>query len=184
MVIGAGPAGAAAATVLASAGREVTVFDRAVFPREKCCGDGLTTLALRELEGLGFDPRTLQSWMTVDEVVVQGPLGRETRFPLPSEAGIYAAVARRADLDAGLVDHARSAGAEIRENTALKEATARQGGVDLIVGDGQSVTARTVIGADGMWSPLRKALGLSTEGYRGEWHAFRSVLPQRWPTRS
>ena len=173
VVIGAGPAGAAAATMLASAGREVTVFDRAVFPREKCCGDGLTTLALRELERLGFDPRALKSWMAVDEVVVQGPRGREARFPLPSEAGLYAAVARRADLDTALVGHARAAGAEIRENTGLMDATAREDGVDLVVGDSQSVTARTVIGADGMWSPLRKALGLSTEGYRGEWHAFR-----------
>ena len=56
-IIGAGPAGTTAAALLARAGRDVHVFDRATFPRDKCCGDGLTTLALRELEALGFDPR-------------------------------------------------------------------------------------------------------------------------------
>ena len=38
------------------------------------------------------------------------------------------------------------------------------------------VGARYAIGADGMWSPLRKALGLATAGYLGEWHAFRQYL--------
>ena len=56
IVVGAGPAGATAATLLARAGRSVVVVDKAVFPRDKCCGDGLTTLALRELELLGLQP--------------------------------------------------------------------------------------------------------------------------------
>ena len=57
LVIGAGPAGTAAATILARAGREVLVVDKARFPRDKCCGDGLTALALRELEALGLVPQ-------------------------------------------------------------------------------------------------------------------------------
>ena len=46
-VVGGGPAGAAAAITLARAGREVVLFDKAQFPRDKCCGDGLTAGALR-----------------------------------------------------------------------------------------------------------------------------------------
>jgi flavin-dependent dehydrogenase len=38
------------------------------------------------------------------------------------------------------------------------------------------VEARYAVGADGMWSPLRRYLGLSTSGYRGEWHAFRQYF--------
>ena len=57
VIVGAGPAGIAAAIELHRAGRPVVVIDKATFPRDKCCGDGLTTLALRELETLGLDPR-------------------------------------------------------------------------------------------------------------------------------
>ena len=53
LVIGAGPAGTAAAITAAGAGRTVVVVDRATFPRDKTCGDGLTTGALRWLEALG-----------------------------------------------------------------------------------------------------------------------------------
>ena len=49
IVVGAGPAGAAAARTLALAGRETVLADKATFPRDKICGDGLTTLCLREL---------------------------------------------------------------------------------------------------------------------------------------
>ena len=61
VVVGAGPAGVAAAVELSHAGRSVVMIDKATFPRDKCCGDGLTTLALRELERLGFDPSDLDN---------------------------------------------------------------------------------------------------------------------------
>lgn len=49
----------------------------------------------------------------------------------------------------------------------------RVGSVAVALTDGTSVNARFVVGADGMWSPVRKAVGAGLEGYRGEWHAFR-----------
>ncbi|MGH9149194.1 MAG: FAD-dependent oxidoreductase, partial [Acidimicrobiales bacterium] len=52
-VVGGGPAGAAAAISLARAGRDVVLLDRARFPRDKSCGDGLTTSALRRYEAFG-----------------------------------------------------------------------------------------------------------------------------------
>ena len=47
------------------------LVDKATFPRDKICGDGLTAGALRLLEELGLDPATVPSWQPVDDVVVQ-----------------------------------------------------------------------------------------------------------------
>ena len=174
-IIGAGPAGTTAAILLARAGRDVHVFDRATFPRDKCCGDGLTTLALRELDSLGFDPSTVASWQRVDDVVIRSPRGTERRYPLPEGAGYHAAVARCEDFDAALVDQARSEGAKINEGRQLTGLDVDDTGATLHFGDDR-FRARHVIAADGMWSPVRKFLGLTVDGYRGEWHAFRQYF--------
>jgi menaquinone-9 beta-reductase len=175
-VVGGGPAGAAAAIRLARAGREVTLVDKAGFPRDKICGDGLTAGALRLLEGLGLDPAAVASWTKVDDVVVRSPSGREVTLPLPRGAGTFAAVARRADLDAALIDVARSAGVKVLDGHACTGAAERTDGVDLEVEGLGTLDARWVVAADGMWSPVRKHLGLATPGYRGEWHAFRQYF--------
>jgi geranylgeranyl reductase family protein len=174
LVVGAGPAGSAAASTLARAGRSVMVVDKATFPRDKCCGDGLTTLALRELESLGLRPAAVDSWHAVDAAWLRAPSGREVRVPLPTGAGTYAAVATRLDLDQALVDVARSAGAKIHDGHAFAAIdTTRADHVRVAVEGVGDVLARYVVAADGMWSPVRKALGLSIDGYRGEWHALR-----------
>ena len=54
-VVGAGPAGAAAAIHAARAGKSVLLCDAQSFPRDKTCGDGLTPRAMRELDLLGID---------------------------------------------------------------------------------------------------------------------------------
>ncbi|MEX2658245.1 MAG: geranylgeranyl reductase family protein [Acidimicrobiales bacterium] len=176
-VVGAGPAGVATAIALARAGRDVVVVDKARFPRDKCCGDGLTTGALRLLEGIGLDPSTIPSWQVVDDVVVRGPAGREVTFPLPRGRGQYAAVARREELDAALVDLAREAGATVLEGAAVTGATSRPDRVELEVDGTEQVVARYAVGADGMWSPLRKHLGVDpARRDLGEWHAFRQYF--------
>jgi len=175
LIIGAGPAGTAAAAVLARAGREVVVVDKAVFPRDKCCGDGLTALALRELERLEFDPGQVASWRVVDEVIVRSPSGKERRYSLPEGPGYHSAVATRLDLDAALVDLAIRAGADVRQGVTFRGAQPDANGVVVELESG-AIEARHVIAADGMWSPVRKALGLAVDGYRGEWHAFRQYF--------
>jgi menaquinone-9 beta-reductase len=175
-VVGGGPAGAAAAITLARAGRDVVVVDRARFPRDKCCGDGLTAGALRQLEALGLRPELVTSWQRVDDVWVRSPSGRTVRFPLPRGQGVFAAVARRADLDAALLDVARSAGAKVHDGHALTGARTVDGRVELEVAGLGTIGANYAVGADGAWSPLRKALGAHEPGYLGEWHAFRQYF--------
>jgi geranylgeranyl reductase family protein len=172
LVIGAGPAGTAAAIWLRRAGRSVLVVDKATFPRDKCCGDGLTTLALRELELLGLRPADVPSWQTVSQAWLRSPSGREVCLPMPVD-GIFAATAPRRELDAALVRLAVAAGADVREGHALSALRQLDDRVEAEVEGLGTVTARYVVAADGMWSPTRKLLGLAESGYLGEWHAFR-----------
>ena len=183
VIVGAGPAGAAAAAYLARSGRTVLLADKVAFPRDKCCGDGLTTLALRELDALGLDPATVPNWQDVQAAWLRSPSGREVCVPLPpAGAGRFAATTPRRELDAALVDLAVRTGAELHEGWAIEaidqqgdhvdtsfRVTASAGGEGVVL----RVRSRYVIAADGMWSPTRKLLGLAEPGYLGEWHAFR-----------
>jgi geranylgeranyl reductase family protein len=174
IVVGAGPAGVAAAVTLAGAGRQVTLVDKAVFPRDKCCGDGLTTLALRELAGLGFDPRHVTDWQPIGGAVLRSPSGRQVTVPLPDGPGTFAAVVPRLQLDAALVDLAVRAGVTVVTGAGFDGSLAdRNGEAILGIAGRDPIPTRYVVAADGMWSPVRKAAGLSPPGYLGEWHAFR-----------
>jgi geranylgeranyl reductase family protein len=181
VVVGGGPAGAAAAITLAQAGRDVVVLDKATFPRDKFCGDGLTTGALRLLEQLGLDPASVPSWQVVDRVVLRVPSGREVAYRLPQGAGQFAAVARRVELDAALLDLARAAGAKVLDGHACVGARQRDDRVVIDAAGLGPIHARYAIGADGMWSPLRKLLGAAVPDYRGEWHAFRQYVDHVGP---
>ncbi len=176
VVIGAGPAGTAAAIEAADAGLDVVVVDKARFPRDKCCGDGLTTSALRHLDELGFDPSTVPSWQSLDHVHLRSPAGRDVALPLPTTDGRYfGAVCRRAELDRALVELARRRGATVLEGHPLEAITAHPDGVTVDVA-ATRLEAPYVVAADGMWSPTRKLLGAGPTSYRGDWHAFRQYF--------
>lgn len=179
-VVGAGPAGSAAALSLARQGRRVLLVDKARFPRDKCCGDGLTTAALRYLDHAGLNPRDVPSWQPVSEAVIRTSVGRQVAFPLPA-GGTFAATARRCDLDAALVRLADAAGAEVIEGCAVRAAARSVDGDSIhLQTDGPVLRARYVIAADGMWSAVRKSLAAYSsageDGYRGDWHALRQYF--------
>lgn len=183
-IVGAGPAGCAAAITLAKSGQRVVMVDRAQFPRPKACGDGLTAGALRLLEGLGLDPTPISTWMAVEDVCIRSPSGRIVEFPLPRKDGQFAAVVPRAELDNALVEQAKAVGVVLIEGAGCKGAVEDDSQVALEVEDNETVCARYAIAADGMWSPTRKFLGLAHDGYRGDWHAFRQYWSDVAPSAS
>ena len=166
LVVGAGPAGSAAAAWAARAGHDVVLADSAVFPRDKTCGDGLTPRAVGELQRLG-----LGDWLaarTVNQGLRAHGFGRTLHLPWPGGTlPSWGSAVARTELD----DHLRT--------TAVKSgATALDGhrAVD-VRRDGDRVTAvvfrtddgereiacDTLVVADGVRSPLGKVLGR-------EWH--------------
>jgi flavin-dependent dehydrogenase len=167
----------ACAATLHAAGHQVTVVDKATFPRDKCCGDGLTTNALRILEELHFDPSRVPDWQVCDQVEMRSPDGRVIDLPLPNIGGIFAAIAPRQQLDHALVMHGRDMGITVLEGHAFVSLPQNDDdGVSAEIEGLGTIEADYVIAADGMWSPVRKSLGLSSPGYLGEWHAFRQYI--------
>jgi len=184
MVVGAGPAGTAAAITARDFGLDVLVVDKATFPRDKTCGDGLTAGALRLLEGLGLPLPALPSYATVRETVLVSPTGRTISLPLPV-GGHHAGVVPRVELDAALVGLARDRGAVLREGTGIS-ALARDGD-DVVVTLEESSRARVrfVIAADGHFSTVRRLLDPKAPADLGTWHAFRQYFvgvadPRLW----
>lgn len=184
LIVGAGPAGASAAVWARRAGLGAMLVDRAAPGRDKCCGDGLTALALRELESLGLQPERMNSWMPVASACVRTPRGRVMRLPLPDGRGQFASVCRRTELDAELVDLAAAAQADVRLGIAFdgfEDSGERASSASVRLSDGCVVQARFVVAADGVYSAVRKALGIGPDRYRGDWHAFRGYLHASGP---
>jgi geranylgeranyl reductase family protein len=175
LVVGAGPAGTAAAITAADLGLRVRVVDKARFPRDKTCGDGLTTGALRRLERLGLDARELPSYTSVREVVIVGPDGRRIDLPLP-DRGEYAAVVPRVELDHALVRLARRRGVTIDEGVAVGTLETRPDSVAVGLDTGETIEARNLVAADGHYSTVRRLARPDAAPQLGTWHAFRQYF--------
>jgi flavin-dependent dehydrogenase len=173
LVIGAGPAGAASAALLARAGHDVLVADRAAFPRDKPCSEYLSPEAVRVLDRLGvLNALEGAGAQPLDGSIVYGPGGArlhglfgEAR-PAPfRRTGL--SVSRRV-LDAVLVCAARSAGAAVLERTRFEDLVYDGGAVAGAVVRGprgrRVIRARLVIGADGLRSGVAGRLGARSRG--------------------
>ncbi|MBV8578147.1 MAG: FAD-dependent monooxygenase [Acetobacteraceae bacterium] len=114
IVIGGGPAGAAAACVLAGAGREVLVLERHAGAAHKVCGDFLSAGAIRSLAALGLDPASLGAEPIGALRLIHGARAAETRLPF-SAFGLS-----RCTLDAALLRVAEARGATILRGRAAR----------------------------------------------------------------
>lgn len=117
VIVGAGPGGSTAAWHLASRGRRVLLVDKAVFPREKVCGDGLTPRAVKCLLEMGIDTAGPE-WARANGLrIISAGTTLELPWPQISTHPGYGLVRTRFDFDSLLLDAARKAGAVVWEGT-------------------------------------------------------------------
>lgn len=156
LVIGAGPAGAAAAIRAARGGAKVVVFDKAPYGRDKVCGDGLTPRAIGALNELEIDLEDAHHIRGLR--MIANSTVRELDWPSGTRFPNHGAVWPRRRLDAALIDAATSAGAEVIWET---EALPVLDG-DIVVGveaNGMTWRAPMTVVASGAPGKVAKMLG-------------------------
>jgi flavin-dependent dehydrogenase len=176
LIVGAGPAGAVAATVLARAGVRVRLLDRAAFPRGKLCGDTVNPGTLARLRLLGLSAPIDDRGLRVDGMRVTGPRGVaiDGRYP----DGVHGRALIRRDLDWALLQQAIAAGARFEPSTTVRRpiiqtvngSTSIGGVVVSVNGRDCLLRSRATVAADGRRSTLAFALGLARHPAR----------PRRW----
>ncbi len=172
LIVGGGPAGAACAAFCAAAGRRVLVVERAVFPRDKVCGDCLNPDAWPVLARLGLEERVRGlPHAALRSVEFAGLRGGPVRLPLPDAARGEIAVKRR-DLDALLLARAVELGAQVQHGRSVVRMQKVAGGYDVTTADaaggGAEETHRTrfVVAADGRNSVVARLAGLLDDAPR------------------
>ena len=177
VIVGAGPAGSAAAYFLAESGHDVLLIDKETFPRDKTCGDGLTPRAVKALESLGLYEEAagkVDGWALQWGLRMYGA-GVVLEMPWPDldEWPHHSVTATRATFDHTLVRNAQQSGAALWQGREVigplwvDDAQHRVGGVRWqqknadgdIVASGV-VRAPVVIAADGGSSRFAVSLGL------------------------
>lgn len=180
VVIGAGPAGSAAATWAARQGRDVALVDAATFPRDKTCGDGLTPRAVAELDHLG-----LGDWVrsrAVNHGLRLNGFGHELQLPWPggSLPNVGSAVPRT-ELDERIRVTALTAGATMVEGAKAIDVTRDGERVSAVIVDTaagrRSISCNTLIVADGVRSTLGKKLGRTWHRDTAYGVAARAYVP-------
>jgi len=199
-IVGAGPAGSAAAYFLARDGVDVLLLDKASFPRDKICGDGVSSRALAVLERMGLGPWLRSNdFVEPETMLLAAPNGQiVTRSPDQREFS-YGRVIPRVQLDQALLRQAAAAGARVVEGVRAIGLERQGAGEVCLVGktdDGRTrrMGTRLIVAADGAHASFTRTLGLICrppdlmamrayfEGVEGaptllEVHYERAILP-------
>lgn len=179
IVVGAGPAGSAAAARLAQLGHDVLLLDKNDFPRDKPCGDGIPPGTIEILNGLGMaDALRAAGFYSVHRIILGSPWGRtwETAFD-PKRPGGRFVIARRRAFDALIQSHAVVCGAEFQRanvTSVLREGSRVVGVRAATDGNSREIRSRIVIGADGATSIVGREMRRGKQRLRDRAVAIRA----------
>ena len=168
-VVGGGLAGAAVATALARAGREVVVIERQPVWRWRACGVFSSPASVVELARLGLDAGTIRRvGRSIPAMRVETPGGTTFRLTYGGEAERAAGAVGfdRSGLDDALLRLAQEAGADVRRGTTvvsldLPRSAGTREPTTLGIEGGRRIQARVVVGADGIRSVVARAAGVA-----------------------
>ncbi len=175
VIVGGGPAGSALAALLAGAGRDVLLLERDTFPRDKLCGEFLSSESQATLRKLGC----------LDRIVASGAVPiRRARFTAPSGASLSldlpapALGVTRAALDRLLFEHAAARGAETVEHAEVRAIVPTEGRFEIEVARDrarslETIEARIVVGAYGRRARIDRALSRRFTEQRHPYVAFK-----------
>ena len=168
MIVGAGPAGSSLAIMLGEAGVDTVLLDRATFPRDKACGEGLMPSGVRVLESLGVD---LAGFPRLTGVTYRVPrAGSASGDFLDGKTGRGT---RRMAFDVMLAERA-AATRNVRALFACEVSGIDGRTVMTATGD---VAGRAVVAADGIHSQLARWMGWSRPARRPHRYAFAGHAP-------
>jgi geranylgeranyl reductase family protein len=168
-IVGAGPAGSFAALFLAKNGIPCTLFDKAKFPRDKICGDGISgwvLTILSELDGnllkrLSEQPFILPSY----GIRIAAPNHKYLDIPFADNGLLQPGLSpgftgKRFDFDRFMIDEVRTKKeVDLREATEITGFEKTKSGIRLSTSDGEKIESRLVIFADGANSKFAKNPG-------------------------
>ena len=169
-IVGAGPAGSTAAYLLRRQGLSVALIDRARFPRDKTCGDGITPRGARVLARIGALERIAGQGFACKGVDIRGPGldGSTLEFTMgfeadPSSGPSDLIVLPRLALDDLLLQHALTAGPTWFDATKVVAIETGATHARVITDTSLVIDAATVVLATGAESQLLRACGLLTK---------------------
>ncbi len=176
IVIGAGPAGTAAAISLVAEGRRVLLLEKSRFPREKLCGEFLTPECLPLFDQLGVRQRMLDAGAAIIRTFsLHSQEGARLAIPMSwiANRAPYAIGLSRSRMDKILIDRCRELGVEVREEFTVSPKLTFEGEAAIITGHGprreatESFTTHLVIDASGRNGTFHRETGQTASHFRG-----------------
>lgn len=159
-IVGAGPSGAATSMMLSKQKVSHIIVDKANFPRDKTCGDGLILYAYRSLKILGLLDEFLQDPRFLHSKKINLHIHNELKvtFQETEERDMIITYAKRLDFDHFLVGHLSDEFAHQELGNGVRSLKEQKDGILIKLKDGKQILAKMVVGADGAQSIVSRKL--------------------------